>query len=181
MEYMTITEYAAAAHISKTAAYNRAKNAKYKGYFRRMNGVLCVDSSILEFNQFNNGDSTAESVDTQAAAGKSFNGDSTEFSTIEQTLLSVLQEQLKRQSEQIESLYSMIAEKDGIIKDLSANMAQITAQIQALQHEQNLLEAGRIEAEPRPPAENIPTETTKTAETIKTEPRKRGLFSRFRR
>ena len=171
MEYLTIAEYAAAAHISKTAAYNRAKSTKYKDYFCRKKGVLCVDSSILEFNQFNNGNSTAETVDTQAAAGKSFNGNSTEFSTVESAFVSVLQEQLERQAQQIEKLYSMVAEKDSTIKELSATIAQITATIQALQHEQNLLEAGKLQTE-------TPREA---AETVAADPRKKGLLSFLRR
>lgn len=176
MDYITIKEYAERAHISQQTAYKRAKNAKYQGYFRKIKGVIMVDSALLEFNHSFNGDSTVENETAQAAARKSFNGNSTEFSTVESAFVSVLQEQLERQSQQIEKLYTMIAEKDSIIKDLSANMAQITAQIQALQHEQNLLEAGRAQAETPPPVENIPTEKESKAETVK-----KGFFSRLRR
>lgn len=158
MEYITITEYAEQAHISKQAAYNRAKSAKYKGYFRKVKGVLMVDKTVFEVNQNFKFNSTVENGEIPAPAENPFNQNSTENSTVENELIITLQKQVETQAAQIEKLFSMIAQKDSIIKDISANMATITAAFQALQHENNLLEAGKIQAETPPPAENIPTE-----------------------
>lgn len=172
MDYITIAEYAERAEISKQAAYNRAKSAKYKGYFRKIKGVLMVDCALLEVNQNFNFNSTAESSESYRKNENSFNQNSTEFSTVE-NLIETLNAQIKSQSNQIESLYSMISEKDSIIKELSANMATITATIQALQHEQHLLEAGKVQADTALNHETIQTEAKEENRTIK------ALFSRF--
>lgn len=179
MEYITIAEYAERAKISKQSAYKRAKSEKYKRYFRRnKNGVLMVDSDILILNQNFNRCSTEETEEGKTVSGNPFNQNSTTFSTVENSMLREMierqDEQIKSLSSQIENLYSMISEKDGIIKDISANMAQITAQFQALQHEKNLLEAGKAQAETAPPVEEIPTERETSAERPK-----KGFLSRF--
>ena len=172
MDYITIAEYAERAEISKQAAYNRAKSAKYKGYFRKIKGMLMVDTALLSFNQNFNLDSTVERADSCRETEKVFNQNSTDFSTVE-NLIERLKAQIESQTKQIESLYSMIREKDSIIKDLSANMATITATIQTLQHEQHLIEAGKVQAETALQQETIQTETKEENRTIK------ALFSRF--
>ena len=172
MEYMTIAEYAEQAHISKQSAYKRAKSEKYKRYFHRnKSGVLVVETAALNFNQNFNHVETVENVETTEFSQSSLNQNSTNCSTAENALFNLLKEQLEKQTEQIENLYKMINEKDIIIKDLSANMAKITAQFQALQHEQHLLEAGKAETENNKPIER--------KESI--EPLKKGLFARFRK
>lgn len=159
MDYITIAEYAERAGVSKTTAYNHAKSAKYKGYFRKVGGVLCVDSSILELNQNFNLDSTLENETVQGGGEKSLKGNSTENSTLENELITLLKERLERADRQIEELSKQVS---NLITVLQQN---------------NLLEAGKIQAEtPSAPleSETIPTET-------KEETPKKGLFSRFRR
>ena len=173
MGYITIAEYAAAAHISKQTAYKRAKNAEYKGYFRRIEGVLMVDSLLLDFNQNFNRDSTVEYETGQAAAGKSFNHNSTKFSTVETVesdIVNLLKERLEMADKQIESLNKKVDDLLAIVSAQSEAIANIS-------HEHNLLEAGKIQAETvPPPSEDIPTEKESKAETVK-----KGFFSRLRR
>ncbi len=173
MEYMTIAEYAAAAHISKQTAYKRARNTKYKRYFRKINGVLMVDSELLVFNQTLNHVSTVESETVQGGAGKSFNHDSTKFSTVETAegeIITLLKEQLEKADRQIESLNKKVDDLLAIVSAQSEAIANIS-------HEHNLLEAGKIQAETvPPPSEDIPIATESKAETGK-----KGFFSRFRR
>lgn len=175
MGYITIAEYANIENISKQMAYKRAKNGKYKGYFRKINGALKVDCSIFELNQNVNQFSTVENeeipTDTENLVNQNSTEFSTTFSTNENQLIKLLNDQLVAQGKQIEKLYDMIAEKDLIIKDLSSNMAQITNALQSLQHEQNLLEASKIQAE------NISVNNIPKGEQA--EPPKKGLFSRL--
>lgn len=174
MDYISIAEYAERANISKQTAYNRAKNAKYRGYFRKIRGVLMVDCSLLEVKEILNLNSSLENGADNGGSAFPLNQNSSDNSSIENPLFDLLREQLQNQNKQIESLYAMIAEKDTIIKELSANVAEITAKIQALQHEQHLLEAGKLlNDEETAPAESAPKEESK-AETPK-----KGFFSRF--
>lgn len=171
MAYITIAEYAKRAGVSKQTAYNRAKAPQYKGYFRRVKGILQVDEEIF-FNENFKLNSTLENDTAEGETENLVKANSTENSTLENELVSILKQQIEIQGKQIEGLYTMIAEKDGIIKELSANMAQITASIQQLQHERNLIEAGQVitgQAEPK-------EEETETTETRP----KKGLFSRWR-
>lgn len=156
MDYITIAEYAKRAGISKTTAYNHAKNAKYKGYFRKVGGILQVDSSILELNQNFNLDSTIENGTDKGSGGNSFNGISTENSTVEKELISLLKERLEKADKQIEELSKQVS---NLITVLQQN---------------NLLEAGKIQVESSPEPEPIPTEKESKAEMPK-----KGLFSRF--
>ena len=174
MDYITIAEYAKRAGISKQKAYSNANREEYKKYFRRDNGRIMVDSALLDMGKesFVVDDKKRESAPQKAKKEESA---PQEERKEDSALLDMLKGQLEAQHKQIESLYLMIAEKDSIIKDLSANMAQITATIQALQHEQNLLEAGKIQAETPPPP---PVEEPKEKEE-REEPPKKGLFSRF--
>lgn len=170
MDWITITEYAAAAHISKQAAYKRAKNSYYKGYFRKISGVLMVDSALLELNQIVNQNSTVENETAQAAAGNPVNGVSTEFSTVDKDIITLLKERLEIADKQIDSLNKKVDDLLSIVAAQSEAIANIS-------HEHNLLEAGKIQAETMPPpSEDIPIETESKAETGK-----KGFFSRFRR
>lgn len=173
MDYITIAEYAKRAGVSKQTAYNRAKAPQYKGYFRRVNGVLMVDCSLLEVKQIFKFNSSLENGGDKGETEFSVKDNSSKFSSLENPLIDMLRKQLENQNQQIENLYAMIAEKDKTIRDLSASMAQITASIQALQHERNLIEAGgQVIA-----GQTEPQEQTQTGESSS----KKGVFSFFRR
>lgn len=164
MEYITIAEYARRENISKQTAYNRSKRDKYKGYFRKIKGVLMVDNSIFEFKDSINIDSTVENGGSGTKTDFSFNGNSNTFSNVEKELIEMLKSQIAEQNKRIDDLFSMIAEKDKTI-------AQITASIQQLQHERNMLEAGQV----------IAGQNDSVPEPIEQSSSKKGFFSRLRR
>ena len=163
MEYITIAEYAERAGVSKQTAYNRSKRDKYKGYFRKVKGVLMVDDSIFEVNDSIKIDSTIENGGSGANTDFSFNENSSRFSSIEKELIEMLKSQIAEQNKRIDDLFSMIAEKDRTI-------AQITASIQQLQHERNMLEAGQVIIGQTEEREQTPIEQSSS---------KKGIFSRL--
>lgn len=175
MEYITIAEYAKRARISKQTAYNRAKAPQYKQFFRKINGVLMADSSLLEVKENFKIDSSLESVENKGNSDIQFKENSREFSSVEFELFESQKKQIEEQNKRIDELFSMIAEKDKTILELSRNISQITASIQQLQHERNLLEAGQqvIDGQTKEPA------PSPAPDVIDESSSKRGLFSRF--
>ena len=170
MEYITIAEYANRVGVSKQTAYNRAKAPQYKGYFRKIKGVLMVDISILEVKNSIKFNSSLENGVSGANTDFPLKGISSTFSSVEIELIETQKRQIEGLEKRIDDLFSMLAEKDNTIKELSSNIAQITASIQQLQHERNLLEAGQVIIGQ---SEEEPKEEKRGA--------KKGLFSRFRR
>lgn len=166
MEYITIAEYAERANISKQTAYNRANSAKYKSYFQKVDGVLKVDISIFETKEDSNIQSNFQGVET--------------LTKKEEMLFSVLQKQIDQQNKQIENLFSLLAEKDKTIMRLTESTNTLIGTVQALQHERNLLEAGKLEAEKVPPPVEPPEDKPIVKES-RAETPKKGLFARFRR
>lgn len=173
MDYITIAEYANRAGVSKQTAYNRAKAPQYKGYFRKIQGVLMVDESIFEVKKIFNVDSSLENGMEKELSENSFKGNSSGFSSVEFELIEALKKQIEAQNKRLDDMFSMLAEKDKTINDLTNNIARITESMQILQHERNLLEAGQVtigQSETAP--EPIPQEQSSS---------KRSLFSFLRR
>lgn len=167
MDYITIKEYAERAHVSQQTAYKRAKDDRYKQYFKRIKGIIMVDSALLELNQFFNGESTIETEPPQARADSPLNGVSTNFSTVENDMIVLLKERLEKADKQIDILNNRITELLSIVAEQGKAIESIT-------REHNLLEAGKLQAESAPPVEIVPTEKEES-----TEPQKKGFFSRL--
>ena len=177
MEYITVAEYASRAGVSKQTAYNRAKAPQYRGYFRKIKGVLMVDISIFEFNDSIKFNSSLENGESGGNMDFPLKGNSSKFSSVESELIETQRKQIEGLEKRIDDLFSMLAEKDSIIKDLSSNIAQITVSIQQLQHERNLIEAGKqVIVGHSEDASGLDPDDEEQKNG-----RKRGLFSRFRR
>ena len=144
MDHITIAEYARRAGVSKQTAYNRAKAPQYKGYFRKIQGILMVDESIFEVKQIFNVDSSLENGMEKGLSENSFKDNSSKFSNVEFELIETLKKQIEAQDKRLDDMFSMLTEKDKTINELTKNIARITESMQILQHERNLLEAGQV-------------------------------------
>lgn len=165
MGYITIAEYAKRAGVSKQTAYNRRKAPQYTQYFHIVNGILSVDTSIFNIQEKSKNQSNFQEKFEKVES----------LSETESLLFSILKKQIDQQNKQIESLYSLLAEKDKTITQLTESTNALINTVQTLQHERNLIEAGKIETEKEvPPSVNIPI-----VQESKAEMPKKGLFSRL--
>lgn len=173
MEYITIAEYAERAGVSKQTAYNRSKRDKYKGYFRKVKGVLMVDDSIFQVKENFNVESILENQADGAKTNFPFNDNSRQNSSPYFELIENQKKQIEIMNKRIDDLFSMIAEKDSIIKDLTSQIGQLTASFPQLLHERNMIEAGNQVMD----RQNIEQEQIHTEQS----PSKKGIFSRLLR